>query len=269
MNIIIKHMRFMLVLMCYLSSGSFAFSDYQVYEPQACKLKSELGETYQSAPYTSQHDTTCCDNDQYQTCDEPCTNHFWRNAGLVIIGTAAAVGGGILGAEMIGGRRGHHGGDGGDGPDGSIGERGLEGSSGPTGPSGPDSFVSEIGTTLEVSINSIFGTPNPIGSVLVTPFVTDPLGRTFRGPEVVIVGGTTVFPVINIENPIEGTYNMGLSVLNRTEGIIIGITLNGSVITRLPTGESATVITSLSGLSTASGQNQISTTFSLDGVGFP
>jgi hypothetical protein len=194
----------------------------------------------------------------YEGCDpcetnECCEGSFWDSVKIPIIGVVSGIVGGIIGAEIVG-KDGHSGHDGDPGP------------SGPTGPQGPG-FLIDAGETLTFALTSLFPA-TPAGTVSVVPFVTDPSGITYDGPEVVAptAGGTTNYAPIVIPNPIFGFYNFGLQITNTSLTTLAGITLNGTLVFKTRDSSVTNEITPLAGVSIAPGTSQISSTYTYDGI---
>jgi len=194
-------------------------------------------------------------------CQEPCgSNGFWDSAKTAIIIGVAAIGGGFIGAELAGGKKGSRGHDGDDGDDGAEG---------PEGPPGPG-FIADVGQTLSFRLTALFpAVPN--GAVSALPFVTSPNGVTFEGPAVVTPtsGGSVVFSAIVVPNPVFGFYNFGLSITNTSTTVLTGITLNTSLVTASRDASSTVELTPVAGVTIAPGESQVSNTFTYDSANVP
>lgn len=209
-------------------------------------------EPYAAGPYAPGDD--CC---EYQECKP----RWFTVKDAVILGVAAGLG--AAAGALVHHKNGHHGGD---GEHGRRGRRGRDGETGPQGPQGPG-FTEDVGQTLTFITSALF--PLPPGTVTAIPFITDPSGRTFEGPTVVIVNGTNTFPPIVVPNPIFGTYNVGLQITNPTATPITGITLNGSIAIASRDGSSTTELAPLAGVLVGPGESQITTTFTYDPANVP
>jgi hypothetical protein len=223
---------------------------------------------YRSRPFeysqSSQNDVyanQCCETSDSPQCCE--SNGFWDTVKVPLIGIVAGIGGGIIGAEIIGNDRGHH------GHDGSSGSQGPAGPAGAAGPQGPG-FPADTGQTLTFTLTGLFPA-SPLGSVTARPFVTGPNGVTIEGPAVVPLtgGGTINFAPIVFPNPPFGFYNFGLSITNTSAVTLAGITLNGTLVTASRDGSVTSELTPLAGVSISPGESQISSTFTYDTANVP
>lgn len=202
-------------------------------------------EPYAAGPYAPGDD--CC---EYQECKP----RWFTVKDAVILGVAAGLG--AAAGALVHHKNGHGGEDGDRGRRGRRGERGATGATGPAG----IGFIADLGQTLTFSLAALFPA-SPPNSISVTPFITDPSGRTFEGQPVFIQNGTNTFGPVVIPNPIFGTYNVGLLIANTGGAAIAGITLNGSTALASRDNVTTTELAPLAGVLVGPGESQITTTF--------
>lgn len=187
---------------------------------------------------------SCCQE------DDCCRGGGWWSNGngrtALIIGGAAVVGGvaGAIAGNASAGGKGH---SGSRGPRGFTGDPGATGPAGPfvvgptgatgaTGATGPSPFTADTDETLTFTVDLIVPGPIVLGSALtITPFVTAPDGTTTEGTPVTfpaglpgIAAGTLSFPIPTINDPLFGTYHVGLN-FNPAGGLVgLGVTLEAT-----------------------------------------
>lgn len=228
------------------SSSSSQEPIKSTYQRETLYTQSYQPQNYDESYWINNQEEACCEN-----------NSFWECAKVPLIGVISGIGGGIIGAEIIGGNRGHH------------GHRGPAGLAGPAGPAGPG-FTADTGQTLTFTLTALFPAV-PGDGVSTIPFVTTPDGLTYEGPAIVtpVLGGTIIYAPIVIPNPVFGFYNFGLAITNLSAGTITGISLNGTLISASRDASMTSELTPLAGIAIPVGESQISSTFTYDNANIP
>lgn len=205
-----------------------------------------LAQEYQDSSYSQEFATTYPSYEADQACNAQADYESSDcQTSPCYTGTALTLGGAVVVAGVVGYLAGHHndhshssgsrgcdgcsgttGSEGPIGPVGPTGPIGPPGPLGPTGPAGEGPFMPDIEQTLTfdftidlVSIES--------GTTTITPFVSHPDGRVIEDTPIVVTiadTGSILTPSLSVENPVFGTYNVGLNIITTNSPSTIHLT---------------------------------------------